>query len=179
MGLSCSWVTPTAARSLRLPARWTTWSVWSTSRGSHPTKGRIGQTSSPISPTWDHSLHRAAFVACWRCRVHPFADGLPRVICADIPAADAAFYAISQRPLADVALTEPAPTPAGRSRSVRGVFGTADRCIDPEVHRFSYKRMGATVTEVEAGSRVVMISHPKEVADVVRTAVQAWVVTQA
>jgi len=25
------------------------------------------------------------------------------------------------------------------------VFGTADRCIDPGVHRFSYQRMGATV----------------------------------
>jgi len=52
------------------------------------------------------------------------------------------------------------------------VFRTADRCIDPGVHRFSFKRMGATVTEVERASHVVMISHPKEVADVVMTAVR-------
>src|SRR5271156_2053602 len=42
-------------------------------------------------------------------------DGFHESFCADIPAADAAFYAISQRPLAGVALTEPAPTPAWRS----------------------------------------------------------------
>jgi pimeloyl-ACP methyl ester carboxylesterase len=33
--------------------------------------------------------------------------------------------------------------------------------------------MGATVTEIEGASHVVMISHPKEVAEVVKTAVRA------
>jgi hypothetical protein len=33
--------------------------------------------------------------------------------------------------------------------------------------------MGATVTEIDGGSHVVMISHPKEVAQVVMTAVRA------
>ena len=98
--------------------------------------------------------------------------GFHESFCADVPVADAAFYAISQRPLAGVALSEAAPTPAWRSRPVWGVFGTADRCIDPGVHRFSYDRMGATVTEVEGASHVVMISHPNEVADVVMTAVR-------
>ena len=99
--------------------------------------------------------------------------GFHESFCADIPAADAAFYAISQRPLAGVALTEAAGTPAWRIRPVWGVLGTADRCIDPGVHRFSYERMGATVTEIEGGSHVVMISHPKEVAELVMTAVRA------
>jgi pimeloyl-ACP methyl ester carboxylesterase len=54
-----------------------------------------------------------------------------------------------------------------------GVLGTADRCIDPGVHRFSYERMGATVTEIEGASHVVMVSHPEEVAEVVMTAVRA------
>ena len=49
---------------------------------------------------------------------------------------------------------------------------TAGRCIDPGVHRFSYQRMGATVTEINEASYVVMISHPKEVAQVVMTAVR-------
>ena len=61
---------------------------------------------------------------------------------------------------------------AWRSRPAWAVLGTADRCIDPGVHRFSYKRMGATVTEIEGGSHVVMISHPKEVARIVMTAVR-------
>jgi pimeloyl-ACP methyl ester carboxylesterase len=99
-------------------------------------------------------------------------DGFHESFCADIPADDAAFYAISQRPLAGVALTEAAPTPAWRGRPVWAVLPTADRCIDPGVHRFSYERMGAQITEVEGASHVVMISHPKEVAEVVMTAVR-------
>jgi hypothetical protein len=50
------------------------------------------------------------------------------------------------------------------------VLPTADRCTDPGVHRFSYERMGTQITEVEGASHVVMISHPKEVAEVVMTA---------
>jgi pimeloyl-ACP methyl ester carboxylesterase len=98
-------------------------------------------------------------------------DGFHQSFCADLPADDAAFYAISQRPLAGVSLTEAAPTPAWRSRPVWAVLPTADRCIDPGLHRFSYDRMGASVTEVEGASHVVMISQPKAVAEVVRTAV--------
>jgi len=97
-------------------------------------------------------------------------DGFHQSFCADVPADDAAFLAISQRPLAGVSLTEAAATPAWRSRPVWAVLPTADRCIDPGVHRFSYERMGAQITEVEGASHVVMISHPKEVAEVVMTA---------
>jgi len=106
-------------------------------------------------------------------------EGFHESTCADIPADDAAFYAITQRPIAGVAFTEAAPTPAWRSRPVWAVLGSADRCIDPAVHRFSYERMGATVTEIEGASHVVMISHPKEVADVVMTAVRTCAVQPA
>src|SRR5262249_32605013 len=100
-------------------------------------------------------------------------QGFHESFCADIPADDAAFYAISQRPLAGVALTEAAPTPAWRSRPVWAVLPTADRCIDPGVHHFRHERMAARVTEIEGASHVVMISPPKEVAEVVMTAVGA------
>ncbi len=106
-------------------------------------------------------------------------DGFHESFCADIPADDAAFLAISQRPLAGVALTEAAPTPAWRSRPVWAVLPTADRCIDPGVHHFSYERMGAQITEIEGASHVVMISHPKEVAEVVMTAVRTCQVAAA
>jgi pimeloyl-ACP methyl ester carboxylesterase len=92
---------------------------------------------------------------------------------ADLPADDAAFYAATQRPLAGIALSEAAPTPAWRARPSWAVLPTADRCIDPGVHHFSFERMGATVTEVEGASHVVMISHPKEVAEVVLSAVRS------
>src|SRR5262249_970669 len=100
-------------------------------------------------------------------------EGFHESFCADIPARAAGLDAISQRPLAGVALTEAAPTPAWRSRPVWAVLPTADRCIDPGVHHFSYERMGAAVTEIDGASHVVMISHPKEVAEVVMTAVHA------
>src|SRR5262245_53506410 len=106
-------------------------------------------------------------------------EGFHESFCADIPAAAAAFYAISQRPLAGVALTEAAPTPAWRSRPTWAVLPTADRCIDPGVHHFSYERMGAKVTEIEGASHVAMISHPKEVAEVVMTAVQTYAMQPA
>jgi pimeloyl-ACP methyl ester carboxylesterase len=99
-------------------------------------------------------------------------EGFHETFCADLPADDAAFYAITQRPLAGVALSEAAPTPAWRSHPVWAVLPTADRCIDPGVHHFSYERMGAKITEIEGASHVVMISHPKEVAEVVMTAVR-------
>jgi len=98
------------------------------------------------------------------------AEGFHKTFCADVPDADAAFMEISQRPLAGVALSEAAPTPAWRSRPCWAILPTADGCIHPDVHRFSYERMGATVTEVEGASHVVMMSHPKVVAEVVRTA---------
>src|SRR5580658_3435397 len=99
-------------------------------------------------------------------------EGFHETFCADIPAVDARFMAMAQRPLAGIALAEAAPAPAWRSRPSWGVLGTADRCIDPGVHRFSYKRMGAQeVTELEGASHVVMLSRPQEVAAVVMTAV--------
>jgi pimeloyl-ACP methyl ester carboxylesterase len=101
------------------------------------------------------------------------ADGFHANFCADLPAADAAFMALSQRPLATVALTEQAPAASWRSRPSWAVLPTADRVIHPDVHRFSYERAGTAVTEVEGSSHVVMISHPQVVAEVVMTAVRA------
>ena len=53
-------------------------------------------------------------------------QGFHESFCADIPADDAAFLEITQRPLAGVALTEAAPTPAWRNRPVWAVLPTAD-----------------------------------------------------
>jgi len=72
-----------------------------------------------------------------------------------------------------VALSEAAPAPAWRDRPAWGVLPTADGAIDPGLHRFSYERMNAQITEVEGASHVVMISHPIEVAEVVMTAARA------
>ncbi len=100
-------------------------------------------------------------------------SGFHEAFCADLPGAEAAFMAISQRPLSGVAFGEKAPAPAWRTRPSWAVLPTADGAIHPDVHRFSYDRMGATVTVVEGASHVVMLSRPGVVADVVRQAVRS------
>jgi pimeloyl-ACP methyl ester carboxylesterase len=99
-------------------------------------------------------------------------SGFHEAFCADLPDAEAAFMAISQRPLSGVAFGEKAPAPAWRTRPSWAVLPTADGAIHPDVHRFCYDRMGATVTVVEGASHVVMLSRPSIVADVVREAVR-------
>ena len=94
------------------------------------------------------------------------------MFCADLPANEAAFMAISQRPLSGVAFGEKAPAAAWRTKPSWAVLPTADGAIHPDVHRFSYERMGAKVTVVEDASHVVMLSQPGIVADVVRDAVR-------
>jgi pimeloyl-ACP methyl ester carboxylesterase len=99
--------------------------------------------------------------------------GFHEAFCADLPDAEAAFMAIAQRPLSGVAFGEKAPAAAWRTRPSWAVLPTADGAIHPDVHRFSYDRMGATVTVVEGASHVVMLSRPAVVADVVREAVRS------
>jgi pimeloyl-ACP methyl ester carboxylesterase len=95
------------------------------------------------------------------------------IFCPDVPAADAAFMAHAQRPLLESAFEDAAATAAWRVKPSWGVFGTEDRPIVPELHRFSYGRAGSTVTEVEGASHFVMLSNPDIVAGVIREAVTA------
>jgi pimeloyl-ACP methyl ester carboxylesterase len=92
------------------------------------------------------------------------------VFAADLPAATAAFMAIAQRPLSAAAFDETVPTAAWRIKPSWAVLPTADGAIDPGVHRWSYERIGATVTEVDGASHAVMASQPAIVAAVVREA---------
>jgi pimeloyl-ACP methyl ester carboxylesterase len=97
------------------------------------------------------------------------------IFCADVPEADASFLAHAQRPLLATAFEEPAAAAAWRMKPSWGVFGTADQPIAPQLHRFSYERAGAKVTEVEEASHFLMMSQPEVVATVIREAVQASV----
>jgi hypothetical protein len=45
-----------------------------------------------------------------------------------------------------------------------------DHTINPDVERFGYQRAGMTTIEIES-SHLVMLSHPKEVAELIRTAI--------
>jgi pimeloyl-ACP methyl ester carboxylesterase len=97
----------------------------------------------------------------------------PEVFAADVPRELTEFLAVSQRPLAASAFEEPAAVAAWRTKPSWGIVPTADTTINPDVHRFGFKRAGMTVTEVEGASHAVALSQPKAVADVIRAAVLA------
>ena len=101
------------------------------------------------------------------------------VFAADVPDADAAFMAISQRPVSATAFDDPASAAAWRTKPSWAVFGTADYPVAPELHRFSFDRAGSTVTEVEGASHFLMRSQPDIVAGVIREAVNASTVNVA
>jgi pimeloyl-ACP methyl ester carboxylesterase len=100
------------------------------------------------------------------------------VFCADLPAADAAFVAFSQRTVSATAFDDPATATARRTKPSWAVFGTADYPVAPELHRFSYDRAGSTVTEVEGASHFLMRSQP-DIAGAIREAVVASAVNRA
>ena len=101
------------------------------------------------------------------------------VFCADVPDADAAFMAISQRPISATAFDDSASAAAWRTKPSWAVFGTADYPLAPELHRFSYDRAGSRVTEVEGASHFLVRSQPDIVAGVIREAVIATTVNLA
>jgi pimeloyl-ACP methyl ester carboxylesterase len=103
----------------------------------------------------------------------------PDVFGADLPAADAAFRAISQRSIAATAFNDPATAAAWRATPSWAVFGTADQPVAPELQRFAYDRAGSTVTEVEGASHLLMMSQPDIVAGVIREAVMASAINRA
>ena len=118
-------------------------------------------------------------------RPYPLGDGTNDLVvdrelfagqfAADVPSADAAVQALSQRPIRDFALGEPQPatTPAWKSLPSWFVFGDADKNIPVESLRFMAKRAGAlSVTEVPSASHSVMVSQPDQVVAVIMQAIE-------
>ena len=94
------------------------------------------------------------------------------VFAADLPAEQAAVLAATQRPVAELAFSEPSGTPAWKSLPSWTVLATGDRAAGTDVVRSMAERAGATITEVE-GSHVIMVSRPEAVTDVIMTAAAA------
>jgi pimeloyl-ACP methyl ester carboxylesterase len=94
------------------------------------------------------------------------------VFAADLPAEEAAVMAATQRPVAELAFSEPSGAPAWKSLPSWAVVATGDKAAGTDVVRPVAKRAGATITEVE-GSHVIMISQPQAVTDVILDAVAA------
>ena len=88
---------------------------------------------------------------------------------ADLPAKQTALMAATQRPIAELAFSEPSGPPAWKSLPAWTVLATGDKAAGTDVIRSQAERAGATITEAE-GSHVIMVSQPETVADVILTA---------
>jgi hypothetical protein len=91
---------------------------------------------------------------------------------ADLSAAQAALIAATQRPVSELAFSEPSGPPAWNSRPVWAVVASPDKAAGTDVVRSMAERAGATITEIE-GSHVIMISQPEAVTNVILTAAAA------
>jgi pimeloyl-ACP methyl ester carboxylesterase len=94
------------------------------------------------------------------------------VFAADLPAEQAAVMAATQRPIAELAFSEPNGEPAWKKLPSWAVVATGDKAAGTDIVRSMAKRAGATITEVE-GSHVIMVSQPQAVTDVILTALAA------
>ena len=91
---------------------------------------------------------------------------------ADLPPEQTAVMAVTQRPVSELAFSEPSGPPAWRSLPSWTVLATPDLAAGSDLIRSMAERAGAAITEAE-GSHVIMISKPQVVTDVIKTAVEA------
>jgi pimeloyl-ACP methyl ester carboxylesterase len=96
----------------------------------------------------------------------------PGIFAGDVEPELARILAVGQRPLAGAAFGEPASAAAWKTKPAWGSVSINDHTINPDVERFGYKRAGITTIEIDS-SHLVMLSHPKEAADLIRTAIRA------
>ncbi|EJM24273.1 MULTISPECIES: alpha/beta fold hydrolase [Pseudomonas] len=93
---------------------------------------------------------------------------------ADVPAAQAALMAATQRPVTEAALNEQSGTPAWKHIPSWYIYGDKDKNIPPQAMAFMAKRADAKAVEVvKGGSHVVMVSNPAPVARLIEKAAAA------
>lgn len=88
---------------------------------------------------------------------------------ADLSAEQAAVLAATQRPISELAFTDPSGVPAWKTLPSWAVVPTSDKAVGSDLVQSMAQRAGATITVVE-GSHVIMISQPQIVTDVILTA---------
>ena len=94
------------------------------------------------------------------------------VFAADLPRRQTAVMAATQRPVTGSSLAIPSAEPAWRTIPSYYVVAKHDNAIPPAAERAMAKRAGAHTIEL-ASSHVAMTSHPRVVADLIRTADRA------
>jgi pimeloyl-ACP methyl ester carboxylesterase len=89
---------------------------------------------------------------------------------ADLSDKQAAIIGTIQRPVSELAFSEPSGVPAWKTLPSWAVVATRDRAAGTDVVRSHAERAGAAITEVD-GSHVIMISKPEVVAEVIQSAI--------
>jgi pimeloyl-ACP methyl ester carboxylesterase len=90
----------------------------------------------------------------------------------DLSAEEAALIAATQRPVAELAFSEPNGPPAWKRLPSWAVVATGDKAAGTDVTRSMAERARAKITEVE-GSHVIMVSQPAAVTEVILEALAA------
>jgi pimeloyl-ACP methyl ester carboxylesterase len=91
---------------------------------------------------------------------------------ADLPAEQTAVMAATQRPVAELAFSEPNGEPAWKNLPSWAVVASGDKAAGSDVVRSMAERAGATITEAD-GSHVIMMSQPQVVAEAILNALAA------
>lgn len=104
----------------------------------------------------------AGFVTIDRAQFH-------EVFAQDLPRAQSAVMAATQKPVIGSGFAASTPVAAWRTTPSWYVVAQNDNVINPDLSRFYATRMKATTTEIKA-SHVVFISHAREVAAVIEAA---------
>lgn len=92
---------------------------------------------------------------------------------ADLPAREANALAAEQLPLATNAFGETSGVPAWKTIPSWSLIGTADKVIPATGQEAMSHRAGAHIVTVTGGSHLTLISHPRQVTDLIITAEQA------
>ena len=97
------------------------------------------------------------------------ADRFHAQFCADVPAAEAARMAVTQRPVTLEALTEPSgERPLWREVPSWFLIGEQDHTIPAALQRFMAERAGARhVVEIPGASHAIAVSHPAVTAELI------------
>jgi pimeloyl-ACP methyl ester carboxylesterase len=115
---------------------------------------------------------------------YPAADGQQRMefaidppkvgeaFAADLSPEQTALIGATQRPISELAFSEPNGAPAWKKLPSWAVIGTGDKAIGADAVRSMAQRAGMNITEVE-GSHVIMVSQPAAVTDVIMQALAA------
>jgi pimeloyl-ACP methyl ester carboxylesterase len=98
-------------------------------------------------------------------------DGFAKAFAADVDPVEASVMAAVQKPLSVESFTGKSGPPAWKHLPSWYMVTTDDQMIPPQAEELMAKRMGATIRRV-ASSHAAMVSHPREVADLIGLAVQ-------